>query len=189
MKTDKRDRRSERTRRLLGEALIALMLERPYADLTVSDILNRADIGRSTFYAHYWDKDDLLASEIERMLDALTQQAASAPAASPALPPSLGLLQHIASHQRLYQALQRGGGLTVALRALRQRLCHDIERRLHAETALADIAITVTAQTVVGALLALIQWWLEHELPISAEMLNAEYLRLIAPGVRAITEP
>ena len=88
MKTDKHDRRSERTRRLLGEALIALMLERPYAGLTVGEILERADIGRSTFYAHYWDKDDLLTSEIERMLDALTQQAASAPAASPALPPS-----------------------------------------------------------------------------------------------------
>lgn len=188
MKTDKHDRRSERTRRLLGEALIALMLKRPYADLTIGDILDRADIGRSTFYAHYWDKDDLLASEIERMLDALTQQAAHSPASSPALPPSLGLLQHIASHQRLYQALQRGGGLTVALRALRQRLCDDIERRLHAETALSDSAITVTTQAVVGALLALIQWWLENELPIPAEQLDAGYLQLITPGVRAIIE-
>ncbi len=187
MKTDKRDRRSARTRRLLGEALIALMLERPYADLTVGDILDRADIGRSTFYAHYWDKDDLLASEIERMLDALTAQAASSPAVSPALPPSLGLLQHIASHQRLYQALLRGGGLTVAMRALRERLCHDIERRLRAETTLTDITGAVAAQTVVGALLALIQWWLENELPISAEQLDAEYLRLLTPGVRAIT--
>src|SRR5690348_6733672 len=68
MKTEKQDRRSERTRRLLGEALISLMLERRYADLTVQDILDRANIGRSTFYAHYWDKDDLLASTMEQMI-------------------------------------------------------------------------------------------------------------------------
>lgn len=54
------DRRVRRTRGLLHQALIELMLERDYTRISVRDILDRADVGRSTFYAHYRDKDDLL---------------------------------------------------------------------------------------------------------------------------------
>ncbi|MFD3745973.1 TetR/AcrR family transcriptional regulator [Nocardia sp. NPDC058633] len=55
------DRRVRRTRDTLHKALIELMIERGYDKVTVSDIIGRADVGRSTFYAHYRDKDDLLA--------------------------------------------------------------------------------------------------------------------------------
>ncbi|WP_410875391.1 TetR/AcrR family transcriptional regulator [Nocardia sp. A7] len=54
------DRRVRRTRDTLHRALIELMIERGYDKVTVSDIIGRADVGRSTFYAHYRDKDDLL---------------------------------------------------------------------------------------------------------------------------------
>ncbi|MDO3650831.1 TetR/AcrR family transcriptional regulator [Nocardia mangyaensis] len=54
------DRRVRRTRDHLHRALIELMIERGYDRVTVSDIIDRADVGRSTFYAHYRDKDDLL---------------------------------------------------------------------------------------------------------------------------------
>ncbi len=50
---------------------------------------------------------------------------------------------------------------------------------------LSDLAATVTAQGVVGALLALLQWWLETDLPITPEQLDAWYLQVGAPGVRA----
>ena len=62
--TDKNDRRSQRTRHLLGEALIELMREKGYSAITVSDVIERANVGRSTFYAHYRDKDDLLVRRI-----------------------------------------------------------------------------------------------------------------------------
>lgn len=58
--TEPADRRVRRTRRALHQALIGLMLERGYARITVQDILDRADVGRSTFYAHFRNKDDLL---------------------------------------------------------------------------------------------------------------------------------
>ncbi|MET8797750.1 TetR/AcrR family transcriptional regulator [Nocardia sp. NPDC004568] len=54
------DRRVRKTRHALHRALIELMMERPYDRITVSDVITRADVGRSTFYAHYRDKDDLL---------------------------------------------------------------------------------------------------------------------------------
>ncbi|MEM6707029.1 MAG: TetR/AcrR family transcriptional regulator, partial [Acidobacteriota bacterium] len=58
--TPKPDRRVTRTKRLLRQALMELVREKDYARITVQDILDRADVGRSTFYTHYRDKDDLL---------------------------------------------------------------------------------------------------------------------------------
>ena len=56
------DRRVQRTRRLLHKALMSCILEKKYESITVQEILNRADVGRSTFYVHFRDKDELLVS-------------------------------------------------------------------------------------------------------------------------------
>src|SRR3954467_8818375 len=73
MRNTKADRRSERTRQLLNGALIELMLEQRYDEITVQDIIDRANIGRSTFYAHYLDKEDLMVSGFTRVLDTLSE--------------------------------------------------------------------------------------------------------------------
>ncbi len=186
MKTEKHDRRSERTRRLLGEALTSLMLERRYADLTVQDILDRANIGRSTFYAHYWDKEDLLTSQVEEMLDALIRQMQTAPVARDVLFPSLGLLRHIQEFYPVYLAQARGGKFDPVIHIFHRRLCEYIEERLRGWGALPDESIKVMAQVVIGAFLALVQWWLGQEMPLSPEALDAYFLQLVMPGVRAV---
>jgi AcrR family transcriptional regulator len=186
MKIAKHDRRSERTRRLLGEALTSLMLERRYADLTVQDILDRANIGRSTFYAHFWDKEDLLTSQVEEMLAALIRQMQAAPVARDALFPSLGLLRHVQDFYPLYLAQARGGGFDPVLHIFHQRLCEYVEERLRGWGAPSDISVTVTAQSIVGAFLALLQWWLEHEMPLSPEAFDSYFHQLVMPGVREV---
>jgi len=65
----KTDRRIMRTRERLGDALIALMHEQNFDDITVKDVLDRAGVSRSTFYVHYSDKDDLLLSDVEDFLE------------------------------------------------------------------------------------------------------------------------
>src|SRR3954469_23951916 len=71
------DRRVRRTRRLLREALLALVLEKGYEAVTVQDVLDRADVGRATFYAHFRDKDDLLISGADELRESLRLQMAS----------------------------------------------------------------------------------------------------------------
>jgi AcrR family transcriptional regulator len=57
------DRRIRRTRAALRQALIGLVLERGYDAVTIRDVVDRANVGRSTFYAHYPSKEDLLTAE------------------------------------------------------------------------------------------------------------------------------
>lgn len=71
---DKVDRRVRRTRRRLGEALVALITERGYDTLTVEEIAERADVGRTTFYSHYQDKDDLLLEVTGEVAEQIEQQ-------------------------------------------------------------------------------------------------------------------
>ena len=68
----KTDARVRRTRDALGDALIALMQEKPFDTIKVQDVLDRAHVSRSTFYAHYSDKDDLLMSDSEEFFEALS---------------------------------------------------------------------------------------------------------------------
>ncbi len=54
------DRRVQKTKKYLSEALIALILEKGYEQVTIQDIVARANTGRSTFYTHYESKEQLL---------------------------------------------------------------------------------------------------------------------------------
>src|SRR5262245_53483333 len=63
-----RDRRVQRTKTSLHDALIGLAIEKPYPSIAVKEILDRANVGRSTFYTHFRDKDDLLESGIHEVL-------------------------------------------------------------------------------------------------------------------------
>src|SRR5215212_4388 len=106
MKSNKGDRRSQRTRQLLSAALLALMLEKRYDAITVQDIIDRANVGRATFYAHYFDKEDLLMSDITRVLDELSGHVvAGAPGTPRPLPRLTAFFRHVQEHQTLYQAL------------------------------------------------------------------------------------
>jgi AcrR family transcriptional regulator len=66
------DPRVRRTRDMLGDALLTLMQEKPFGTITVQQVLDRAGIGRSTFYAHYRDKDDLFLSDLEDFFELMS---------------------------------------------------------------------------------------------------------------------
>src|SRR5690242_9271786 len=101
------DRRSRRTRQMLGDALTALMLEQRYDTITVQEIIDRANVGRSTFYAHYLDKEDLLQSQTAGMIAAFVAHM-DQDAGGRRIVPSLELLRHVRERYDLCRALVRG---------------------------------------------------------------------------------
>jgi len=65
---DKNDRRVERSRTALTRAFVSLLFERGYGKVTVKDIIARADVGRSTFYDHFNNKNEVLRASLSDML-------------------------------------------------------------------------------------------------------------------------
>lgn len=107
------DRRVRRTRRLLRDALVSLVLERGYAGITVEDITDRADLGRATFYSHYTDKDDLLGQVVSDLSADLHERLGPlVPASSVGFTgkPVLEMFRHAAEERDVYRVILRGEG-------------------------------------------------------------------------------
>ncbi|HMA37826.1 MAG TPA: TetR/AcrR family transcriptional regulator [Chloroflexia bacterium] len=183
------DRRSQRTRQLLGAALVALMLEQRYDTITVQEIIDRANVGRSTFYAHYLDKEDLLQSEIAALVTRLGDHVDPG-AEGKWIIPSLELLRHVREHYALYRALVRGRAIEPVLKTMQAQLSRQIEVHLAGRLPpgpAPTVPLPVVAQYITGVLLALFQWWLDREMPESPEQLDDYFLQLVRPSVRATT--
>jgi AcrR family transcriptional regulator len=180
------DRRTERTRRLIAQALISLMLEKSYNVISVQDIVDRANVGRSTFYAHYQDKDALLSSEFERLVAQLTHNIRHDNPHDQSLLPSLELFRHVQQHYQLYKAVVIWGyNLDFATRALQNLLTATIEDQLSRLGQHPSIPAPVISSYVAGAFLTLLRWWLDNNMLYSPERMDEMFQRLVLPGVHA----
>ena len=190
MKQQKQDRRSQRTYQLVNAALMELLLEKRYETITVQDILDRANIGRSTFYSHYFDKEDVLESIAEQMLAGFSQQVQQTEAGR-AIVPSLALFRHVQHQHQLFQVLLRGRGEEVLWKAGQALLSRNIEQALKAlyvGKRAPRIPLAVVAQYLAGAFLNLLKWWLEAEMPYTAEQMDDMFQQLALPGLWATVE-
>ncbi|MFG2044692.1 TetR/AcrR family transcriptional regulator [Dactylosporangium sp. NPDC048998] len=183
------DRRVRRTRRILGEALVQLIIEQGYERTTVQDVLDRADVGRSTFYAHFRDKDALLMAGFEDLAERLR---ADLDAMSPGVPPEpgqpvVGLFSHAYRNRTVYAALfgRRGGT------AFRQRL-HELLAGLlrahlapHLAAARSDLPVDVVVEFATSAAIGLLVWWIDDGFRFPPERMALMYQRMAVPGIGA----
>ena len=179
------DRRAQRSRDLLLEALVALMMERGFERLTVQNLMERAGVGRATFYAHFESKDALLACSVDNLRVWLEQAWKSAP------PQRLGFtlpfFQHLASHRPMYQmTIVRESETTVEryIRSmLRELVLQDL--RVGRPTAQTDTELDLAVPFVVATLWACIVWWMESAPHLLPDEMNARFQRLCFPGLQA----
>jgi AcrR family transcriptional regulator len=180
---DKNDRRSQRTRHLLSQALVELIREKDYSTITVSDIIERANVGRSTFYAHYRDKDALFVGELDRVIEALGQHIPG----QDELPyfPSLGLFQHVGEEYELYKALLWTPGIDLLIKHMQKSLTSRIEQGLAKSGKRFDIPVLILANFIAGSFLTLLKWWLEDKMSYSAEQMDEIFKKLTKSGMEA----
>lgn len=181
------DRRVRRTRRALHEALISLVLEKGYERITVRDVLDRADVVRSTFYAHYRDKDALLFSCFEDVLVQLRQVVGAMTPDSPGDParPAEILFEHAHRNQRVYRALCGRQGGTVVHRHLRRILGDVVREHLgpHLAAAGSDLPADLVAEFYTSAVLGLLVWWVDQGFPHGPAWLARACETLAVPGL------
>jgi AcrR family transcriptional regulator len=185
------DRRVARTRTMLQQAHISLILEKGYEATTVDDICNAANVGRSTFYAHYTGKDDLRRSGLEYLRQELVGRQAEALARSEnvgdrSLGFSLAMFEHARDHVDLYKALVGGRGGAIALGAIRQILSDLVSSELAASTGgkSADVVSRELAvQYIVGAFMAVMTWWLDGGAKLPPRRIDGMFRRLATHGM------
>jgi AcrR family transcriptional regulator len=176
------DRRVLRTRRMLRDALIALIAERGWDNVSVQDICDRADVGRSTFYTHFADKEELLLGGFDDLRKMLRAQKSKVGGDKLAFVG--GLVEHAHEHSQLFRAI------------IGKRAGHAVEKRFRqtvialvkddlAEHGFTGRALEVTTAYVAGALVELLTWWIDTRNSLKPVELEGVFRRLTEPVLAA----
>ena len=188
MPPEKPDRRINRTRATLFQALSALMLEKRYDDITVQDIIDRANVGRSTFYAHFQDKEDLSMSNLVNILDSLGGAMEPDNLNPHNFLPGRELFEHIREHYPVFKALTTGRGLELFFEKGQEYWSGRMAARLQAMLPAGQepkVPIPILAHYVSGTFVMLLKWWIDNKMPYSSDRMIEIVEQLVTPSVQA----
>ena len=178
------DRRVRRTRRALQNALIDLILEKGYDSVTIEEITDQADLGRTTFYLHFKDKDELFMQAVDTIFEDFIEKheqrwiskedTPSQDIFSAQLRLDGDLLYHIFLHARenadLYKVIFRGEGSAKAMQRFEDISKNELTTRLNNLPGLEyKVPTEVFAVFFSGTIIQLATWWLEKDQPYAIE--------------------
>ncbi len=194
LREGRQDRRIQRTRALLHEALGSLIRERTYDRITVAQILDRAKVRRSTFYIHFRDKDDLLMSSMRALLLRVlsTEAAANRDAADRMVAFSLPLLAHIHQHRRSAKAKLGERGRAILHEHLRRLLSEWIVQTLDGARDLplsrsrrSPLVPELLAHHIASTFVLVLHWWIDHGGTTAPGDADRLFRSLGMPGLRS----
>lgn len=180
------DRRRARTERNVQAAFCSLLERKRYAQITVQDVLDEADVGRSTFYAHYRGKEDLLA----RLVDDICAHAIAPMGPEPehdfsertdSASTVEHLLRHIRERRSGVRALVVGDGAGTFARLLHEGLAAQADRRLPAEPggAAGRVDRPFLVHHIAGSLTDLVVRWARGGFAEDPSRLAEQYVSLM----------
>lgn len=190
------DRRVQRTRRLLHKALMSLILEKKYESITVQEILDRADVGRSTFYLHFQDKDELLFSGFQYLESFL--ESVQATSTTPLgksyeriIRFSLPMFEHAQEYRRVNRALLGSNAEAVVRRRIHSVLAGIVSRELKLELQSGKhrngpISPELLGHFLVSTFVSVLTWWLNSKNPVSPTDIDVAYRHLVLPCLASI---
>lgn len=177
------DRRVKRTQQMLARALIALTLEKGYEAVTIRDITERADIGYATFFRHYHTKDELLQVVLDVVVTDLVDLVH--PAEFDTDPQAVGVLlfRYVQEHSEMVRVLLDSHAL------LEQTIASITQDIVSKRASMPDstVPMEIVAYHIVTSSVALIKWWLDHQMPYSPEQMGAIYYELIMRPTSQVT--
>jgi AcrR family transcriptional regulator len=182
----KTDRRVRRTRDALGDALMALMHEKPFDEITVQHVLDRAKVGRSTFYTHFVDKEDLFVTDVDDFFQMMAGQLSRKEETSNRVAAVRELFAHVAEMREFLKVLVTSGRIHDVMQLAQGHYAKGIEQRLAVlpqAKAIGVAARTAMSQALAGAMLSLMSWWLECGASASPEQMDAVFHHLVWSGI------
>jgi len=189
------DRRVQKTRTLLHKALMSTILEKRYESITVQEILDRADVGRSTFYMHYADKDELLLSGLQNVKDLL--QAAQARATAPQgksyetiVGFSLPMFEHVYEYRAVNRALLGSNAEAVVRRNIHSALVAIVDREVRMEfrkrkRGNCPLSPELLTHFVVSTFISILTFWLNARNPVPPAEIDEAFRSVVLPCLAA----
>jgi len=185
----KTDRRILRTRNVLGDALIALIREKPFEQITVQQVLDRAGVARSTFYAHYRDTDDLFISDVEDFFELFFTALSRHGDRSNRLVPVREFCAHLRESRQLHAALMTAGkmddvrtlGIGYVARSIEQRIKED--RFKTAAPEMDAMQCAARAHALAGSLFSLLDWWMDKGMKLEPQEMDDLFHRMAWKGL------
>jgi len=185
------DRRIQKTLKLLHEALMSLVVEKKYEKISVQEILDRANVGRSTFYTHYRDKDELLLQAFDGLRAELEAAQAAAPGISgKSYERTIGFSQamfgHAHGYRQVYAALIRSEAGPIVRQRIQKVIVDLIQVEFKRQSAKGEKTATTLPPDLMihylaSTFLSLLEWWVGEKNELSAESMNSIYRTLVLP--------
>lgn len=187
-----KDRRVQKTQDLLHEALASLIREKAYDSISVKEILDRANVGRSTFYMHFDDKDELLASIIRDMLRTVrsNEPPSSAKPYERVIWFSLPIFEHIHQHRRIAEARMGTRARAVIHEHLQKVLVDLIENDVGKECegrrkTAGQMPSNLLVHYVASTFILVLDWWVGSRSPLPPKEVNDVFRALTLPTLAA----
>jgi AcrR family transcriptional regulator len=179
------DRRIQKTRKLLSQALLELILEKGYERVTVQDILDRANVGRSTFYTHYENKELLLRDGPRNLGFSLfggSDKAAAQLAPNSRQMGFRGLFQHVSQNLPLAKAMLGKSSGKIMLDSFRTQISRTISDyyRSHFFDKKQDkLLLSYLSEAAASAVCSLLTFWVDHDLSLSVDEISSHCQRIV----------
>jgi AcrR family transcriptional regulator len=190
MEQEKKDRRTRKTRQVLRDALLMLLKEKRYDDISVQDIIERADVARSTFYVHYVDKDDLLTGRHGIFAENLGQQlTAHAGGHAENAMSSRAWFYHIQAQGDILKVIAKDSVIELTMKTLRGIIRDSVQHSMQGHTQSGNepsVPLPLIADYLTDTLMTLIKWWVKDGMKKTPEQMDAMFQQLVMPGVTSI---
>lgn len=172
---------------------MSIMFEKSYDSIQTQELLDRANVGRSTFYSHFRDKDELLVDGLLELKQFLFDSQKTASHASTknherVIGFSYALFDHAYSHKKLYRALIGGAGWTIVrqqLEGMLVDLMKDEVRSLYKKRSTSDVPVELFVHFLGSTFMSVMTWWLNHGDPVPPAEINSMFRELILPTLEA----
>ncbi len=185
----------QKSRRLLHQALISLILEKKYEAITVQQILDRAGIGRSTFYMHFRDKDELLIMGFEHLREMLHNiqmrtRATAAESYEKVIGFSLAMFEHLFEYRNEWKALSGSQAGVIVRQSIQEMIGNLIKEEFKAEfqkrkKADSEIPFELFVHYLASTFMSVTSWWLDSKNPLPPNAVNDIYRALVVPSLKS----
>jgi len=179
------DARVRKTRDALGDALVELMQEKPFDSITVQDVLDRANVGRSTFYSHFSDKEDLQLSDADEFFEGISMALSAHGDKSERVFPVKEFFQHVFEARQFISALMASGKMQDNMELAEAHFARGIEQRLNEIPRAASIPPAerpLVAVAHAGAIVSLLRSWMGRGMKEPAEEIDKLFHRMVWNG-------